>query len=187
MSMSDLDHSSTGFYTRLIVLPVSSKPTLPGVRPLQHPAVLQGRQALRAGWPCRHCDRPAWTMGRPPGVQSAIVSLLIRKDRDETRTVVGADVPEQERDCSPSIKPRTGHGTASHKPRVSTNRGRLRPWICSPPLSPRSGPPISVVLTDWLSRHTALGVGARPAATRVRSRQAWTILGQVPSSRHWAK
>src|SRR5215831_15156090 len=35
--------------------------------------------------------------------------------------------------------------------------------------------------------HAALGVGARPAATRVRSRKALTILSPVPSSRHWVK
>jgi type IV secretion system protein TrbL len=34
---------------------------------------------------------------------------------------------------------------------------------------------------------SALGVGSRPAATRVCSRNAVTTLPQVPSSRHWAK
>src|SRR4029434_4822132 len=109
MYMTDLDHSSTGFYTILIVLTVSSKPTMPGVRPLNHPAFLQGRKAWRAGWPCLHFDMPVWTMCRHPGVQSAIVILLIRKDRDETRKVVWMDVPEQERCCYPIIKTRTGN------------------------------------------------------------------------------
>ena len=31
-----------------------------------------------------------------PGVQSVIVILLIRKNRDETRKMVGLDVPEQD-------------------------------------------------------------------------------------------
>src|SRR5713101_8031365 len=70
---------------------------------------------------------------------------------------------------------------------ASTNRCRLRPLIFLPPSYPRAGPPISVVLTDWLSMHAALGVGSRPASTRVRSRRALTILAHVPSSRHWAK
>jgi len=77
--------------------------------------------------------------------------------------------------------------TASNKPSVSTNRWRLRPLIFLPPSYPRSGPPTSVVLTDWLSMHAALGVGSRPAATRMPSRKALTILAQVPSSRHCAK
>src|SRR5207237_485859 len=50
--------------------------------------------------------------------------------------------------------------TASNNPSVSTNRWRLRPLIFLPPSYPRSGPPISVVLTDWLSMHAALGVGS---------------------------
>src|SRR5215831_18631185 len=51
----------------------------------------------------------------------------------------------------------------------------------------RTGPPTSVVLTDWLSMQMALGVGSRPACTRVCSRKALTNFSQVPSSRHWAK
>src|SRR2546428_12263721 len=86
--MTDLDHSSTGFHSVLIVLTVSSTPTMPGVRPRNHPAFLQGRKAFRAGWPCLHFDVPAWTMLSHPGVQCVIVILLIRKDRDETRKVV---------------------------------------------------------------------------------------------------
>src|SRR2546428_11186843 len=35
--------------------------------------------------------------------------------------------------------------------------------------------------------HVALGVGSRPAATRVRSRKAVTTLVHVPSLRHWTK
>ena len=38
-----------------------------------------------------------------------IVILLIRKDRDETRKMVGVDVPKQERCRHPIIKPGTGH------------------------------------------------------------------------------
>ena|SRR6516162_1078859 len=110
--VTDLDHSRTGLYTVLIVLTVSATPTLPGVRPLHHPAFLQGRQALRAGWPCLHFDVPAGTMLSHPGMQRVMVLLLIRKDRDETRTVGGVDVPEQQRCCHTIIKTRTGpeHG-----------------------------------------------------------------------------
>src|SRR4030095_11475925 len=107
--MTDLDHSSTGFYRVLIILTVSSTPTMPGVRPLNYPAFLQGRKALRTDWPCLHFDVPAWTLLRHPGVQSVMVILLIRKNRDETRKMVGVDVPEQERCRHPIIKPGTGN------------------------------------------------------------------------------
>ena len=96
MDMTDLDHRRTGFYTALIVLTVPSVPAMPGVRPLNHPAFLQRRKAFRARWPCLHFDAPPGTMLGHPGVQSVIVILLIRKDRDETRKVLGRDVAEQE-------------------------------------------------------------------------------------------
>jgi hypothetical protein len=45
-------------------------------------------------------------------------------------------------------------------------------------------PPFSVVLTLWLSMLPALGVGARPARTRSRSRSAVWMRSQSPLSRH---
>src|SRR5207249_7623220 len=48
MYMTDLDHSSTGCYTALIVLAVPTVPAMPGVRPLNHPAFFQRREAFRA-------------------------------------------------------------------------------------------------------------------------------------------
>src|SRR5215510_6398551 len=107
--MTDLDHSSTGFYTVLIVLTVSSKSTMPGVRPLNDPTFLQGRKAFHARGTCLHFDVPVWTMLSQPGVQRVIVILLIRKDRHETRTVVWGDLPEQEWCRHTIIKTRTGN------------------------------------------------------------------------------
>ena len=95
MSMTDLHPSPTGFYRVLIVRTVSSTLAMPGVRPLNHPAFLQGRKALRASWPCLHFAVPAWTMLRHPGVQRVIVIRLTRKHCDETRKMGGVDVPEQ--------------------------------------------------------------------------------------------
>src|SRR5215510_10184867 len=88
LSMTDLDHSSTRFYTVLLVLTVSSKSPMPGVGPLHYPALLQGRKALRARETCLHFDVPVWTRLRHPGVQSVMGILLIRKERHETRKVV---------------------------------------------------------------------------------------------------
>src|SRR5262249_36905029 len=48
------------------------------------------------------------------------------------------------------------------------------------------GPPRSVVLTACLARPATLGVGSRPAATRVRSRTTVPLVAQVPASRHGA-
>src|SRR5678815_6102641 len=119
MYMTDLAHSSTGFYCVLIILTGSSTPTMPGVRPLNHPAFLQGRKAFRADWPCLHFDVPAWTMLSHPGIQSVIVILRIRKNRDETRKMVGVDVPEQERGRHSIIQPGTCLLYTSPSPRDS--------------------------------------------------------------------
>src|SRR6266566_2334098 len=97
MYMTDLDHSSTGFYTALIVLAVPAIPAMPGVRPLNHPALLQRREAFRARRTYLHFNVPAGTMCGHPGVQGMIVILLIRKDRAETRQVLWRDVAEQDR------------------------------------------------------------------------------------------
>ena len=82
---------------------------MPGVRPLNHPAFLQRREALRARRTYLHFNAPAGTMLGHPGVEGVIVILLIRKDRDETRKVVGRDVAEQERGCHAIIQTCTGN------------------------------------------------------------------------------
>ena len=97
MDMTDLDHGRTGFYTTLIGLTIPSTSTMPGVRPLNHPEFRQGRKTFCAGWTCLHFDAPAWTVLSHPGLQSVIVILLIRKDRDKTRKMVWVDLAEQER------------------------------------------------------------------------------------------
>jgi hypothetical protein len=48
-------------------------------------------------------------------------------------------------------------------------------------------PPISLVLTDWLSMMAALGVGSRPCLTRTCSRSAVCMRSHVPSLRHVRK
>jgi hypothetical protein len=50
-----------------------------------------------------------------------------------------------------------------------------------------TGPPFSVVFTDWLSMMAALGVGSRPASIRVRSRSASWMRSSVPFLLHRLK
>ena len=112
MDMTDLDHGRTGFSTTLLGLTIPSISTLPGVRPLHHPAFRQGRQTFCAGWTCLHCDAPDWTVLSHPSLQCVIVILLICKDRDKIRKMVGVDLAEQER-CRHTIvktRPRNENG-----------------------------------------------------------------------------
>ena len=50
-----------------------------------------------------------------------------------------------------------------------------------------SGPPFSVVFTDWLSMIAALGLARRPCACRRVACQAWCARCQVPSRRQMRK
>src|SRR5712692_7516610 len=109
MYITDFDHSSTRFYTAFIVLTVPAIPAMPGVRPLNHPAFLQRREAFRACGTHLDFDAPAGTMLGHPGVQGVIVILLIRKDGDETRKIVGRDVIEQARSRHSIIESGTGN------------------------------------------------------------------------------
>src|SRR5712691_12389641 len=94
MDITDLYHGSTRFCAAFIVLTVPAIPAMPGVRPLNHPAFLQRREAFRACGTPLDFDAPAGTMLGHPGVQGVIVILLSRKDGDETRKIVWRDVTE---------------------------------------------------------------------------------------------
>src|SRR5438874_10628624 len=109
MYITGLDHSSTRFYTALIVLAVPAIPAMPGVRALNHPAFLQRREAFRARRTRLHFDAPASTMRGHPGVQGVVVILLIRKNCAETRKVVGRHVAEQGEGRHPIIETGTGN------------------------------------------------------------------------------
>jgi hypothetical protein len=109
MDVTDRDHGRTRFYITLIVLTMPATSTMPGVRPLHHPAFRQGRQTLCAGWTCLHCDAPAWTVLSHPSLPSVIVILLICKERDKTRKMVGVDLAEQERCRRTIIRPGLRH------------------------------------------------------------------------------
>jgi len=127
MYITDLDHSSTGFYTTLIVLAVPTVPAMPSVRPLNHPAFVQRREAFRARRTSLYFDVPAGTMLGHPGVQGMVVILLIRTDHAETRKVVGRDVAEQEWCCHPIIEPGTGHQDGQQQPQRLHQQMSLAP------------------------------------------------------------
>src|SRR5438128_9184155 len=115
MYMTNLYHSRTGFYTALIVLTVAPVPPMPRVRALNHPAFLQRREAFHAFWPRLHLNAPPGPMRGHPGVKGVVVILLIRKDRHETRKIIGRDVAEQERGRHPIIETRTGNENSQHQ------------------------------------------------------------------------
>jgi hypothetical protein len=109
MDVTYLEHGRTGCYTTLIVHTRPSTSTMPGMRPLHHPAFRQGRTTLCAGWTCLHFDAPAWTVLSYPGLQSVIVIRLIRTDRNKTGKMLWVDVAEQERCRRTIIQPGLRH------------------------------------------------------------------------------
>ncbi len=170
MYITDLDHSSARFYSTLIVLAVPAIPARPGVRALKHPAFLQRREAFRACRTHLDFDAPPRTMLGHPRVEVVLMLLHVGKNGLKARKRVRSDVAEQLRGRHAISKSCTGQ-----------KEGKQQPQGIDQEL------PVSVVLTDWLSMPMALGVGSRPACTRVCSRKTLTNFSQVPSSRHWAK
>jgi hypothetical protein len=89
---------------------------MPGVRPLDHPAFLQRREAFRALRTCLHLDAPPSTMLGPPGLKGVMVILLIGKDRLQTRHILWCDVAKQERCGSPIIETSAGQKDGQQHP-----------------------------------------------------------------------
>src|SRR5262245_49081647 len=127
MYITDLDHSSTRFYAALIVLAVPAVPAMPRVRPLNHPAFFQRREAFRTRRTHLHCDVPASTMFGHPGVQGMMVILLVRTNRAETRQVLWRDVAEQDRCRHTIIEPCTGHEEGKQHPQRIDQERPLTP------------------------------------------------------------
>jgi len=92
-----------------------------------------------------------------PGVQSVMVILLIRKDRDEPRKIVWRDGAQQERCRHPIIETSTGHEDGQPQAEGIDQQMPLAAFDLLDPILPALGAPISVVLTDGLSMHAALG------------------------------
>src|SRR6266852_1314940 len=141
MDITDLYHSSTRFCAALIVLTVPSIPTMPGVRPLNHPAFLQRCEAFRARRTHLHFDAPAGTMLGHPGVEGVIVILLIRKDCGKTRKVLWRDGTEQERGCHPIIETGTGNEDSDQQPQRIHQQMPLAPVDFLAAIIPALGAP----------------------------------------------
>jgi hypothetical protein len=148
------------------------------------------RQGVQPGLPSgrgvtarRHLGRwgalQAWSSCLWSWVSPQIVSRRGQAETESRTRPWGATLP--------SASPAPGRKTARSSPPGATQRGRVHPGTLWPPSSPRSGPPLSVVLTAGLAMQRAHGVGSRSAATRGWARNAVPPLPQVPSARHWAK
>jgi hypothetical protein len=69
--------------------------------------------------------------------------------------------------------------TPSNSPSVSTATWRLRPFSRFAAPQPR-GPPLSVVLTLWVSTIAAVGLASRPAPSRSMTTRWWRMLSHTP-------
>ena len=128
LNVTDLDHSSTGFYPALIVLTIATGATIPSVRALNHPAFLQGREAFCPLCTGLHFEVPSRPMHGHPGVEGVIVILRIGKDRDETREIVHLDMAEQNRGCYPVIQTSAGNEDGDQQPQRIHQQMPLAPF-----------------------------------------------------------
>ena len=141
MHVTDLDHSRTGFYASLIVLTISTGPTMPSVRALNHPAFLQWREAFCPLWTGLHCEVPSHPMRGHPGIEGVIVILRIGTERDETREIMRLDVAEQEGGRSPVIQTGAGNENGDQPPQRIHPQMPLAPVDCLAAIIPALGAP----------------------------------------------
>jgi hypothetical protein len=108
---------------------------------------------------------------------------MLRPDARHTRTAV-FQRRAQERGSEP-IGDGGGMHPYIHYEAVGLREQMTRAFVdlCAPS-DPRA-PPCSVIVTAWLSRMAALGVGSRPCVGRTASRHVVCILSHVPVSRPW--
>jgi hypothetical protein len=152
-----------------------SRPARPDGRPTRPPGAPRPQTANRCSPPPRTCPRPGAAC---PARRAGPPWSLARCDPGGSRRCRGP----------PS---RSDLGSVHVQPTYDAHRDLLR----APPLWPAARPSVpepegvpahvifSVVLTLWLSKTAALGVGRRPWRTRSRTRSTRRMCRQRPSSR----
>lgn len=95
MNVAHLDHRGGGFRLAFIVFAVPSRPPIPRIRALHHPAFAHGREPFASFWPGFHFHAPARTILCQPLLERMIVILGIAKDRLQTGTILLTDLRQQ--------------------------------------------------------------------------------------------
>jgi len=89
---------------------------MPGVRALNHPTFLSGREAFRPLWACLHFEAPSRTMLDHPRVEVVIMILHVSKNGLKARKLVRGDVAEQVWGRHAIIEARTGNEDGNQQP-----------------------------------------------------------------------
>jgi hypothetical protein len=95
VDVAQLDHRGGGFRLALIVFAVPSRPTIPRIRVLDHPAVAHGREPFGPFWSGFHFHAPARLILLHPLLERMIVILGIAKDRLQTEKLLHTDLRKQ--------------------------------------------------------------------------------------------
>ena len=105
-----------------------------------------------------------------------------RRRRGAARDSDGGSRPGHRRPRRDPGYRRRGRRARPDRPSVSVTMWRLRPLIFLPASKPRI-PPLSVVLTLWLSMTPAVGLASRPSSSRAAMTRWWLIVSSSPRSR----
>ncbi len=100
---------------------------MPGVRPLNHPAFLQRREAFRACGTHLDFNAPAATMLGHPRVEVVIMILHVGKNGRQARKIVRGNVAEQLRGCHAIIESCTGNKDGNQQPQRIDQQMPLAP------------------------------------------------------------
>ncbi len=177
-------HPSFATFGSLFV--VFAQPTTsaqPGQRTLYHPPARQHLKLVAIRFTFHHGQQPIASDPRPHH-QPARVACIRPNDPQPGKSA------QQFGQHQLSAIPVLNVGGMNHHGQEQPHGVHYDVALASGNLFTRviaSGPPFSVVFTDWLSMMAALGVASRPAASRTRARKAASTRSQVPSSRQFRK
>ena len=182
-------HPSFATFGSLFV--VFAQPTIsaqPGQRTLYHPPARQHLKLVAIRFTLHHGQQPT-ASGPRPHHQPARVACIRPDDPQPGKSA--SQFGQHQLGAIPVLNVGGMNHHGHEQPHgvhydVALASGHLFTRVIA------SGPPFSMVFTDWLSileqsGMAALGVASRPAASRTRARKAASTRSQVPSSRQFRK
>ena len=167
MDIADLDHCSTRFDSAFVVLAVSTTATVPGVRPFHHPAFLDRRESTSALRTFLHLDPPLGTMLVPPSLQAVVVVLVVTENHFQPGEILGCDLAQDLGRRSTIVRSgRCDQYRYEQAEGIDQQMSLAALDFLASVVTPLLPAHPSVVFTDWLSMHIALGVGSRSSWIR---------------------
>src|SRR3954463_7575018 len=173
------DHGFGDLGQRLVVLGQSAPSAEPAERPFDHPAA---RLHDKAGGACGAANNDQHQTRQIAGEPGRKLIVDAVGEHGPEPDVEWFQALQQVAQAIGILNVGRMYQDAEQQPSVSTATCLLRLFSRFAASQPR-GPPLSVVLTLWVSMIAAVGLASRPAPSRSRTTKWWRILSHTPSRR----